>query len=163
MDKPTTKHALLASSQRGFDELMGMIEQLSAKDRVKEWKTLERDKNIRDVIYHLYAWHELMRTWLHILLEGGKPELPKRGYTWDDLDMLNHEIWLDAQKHPLMDALELFENSYQTCLEEVQTLSEEQIFTPYFKALNHPIIGLLDGCMSDHYQWALGLIKSHLS
>jgi hypothetical protein len=34
MDKPTTKHALLASSQRGFDELMGMIEQLSAKDRV---------------------------------------------------------------------------------------------------------------------------------
>lgn len=162
MEKPKTKQALLVLSQQGFDELMTLIDGLTAKERVREWKTQERDKNIRDVIFHLHAWHELMLLWLRILLEGGKPALPKDGYTWDDLDDLNHEFWIEAQKHPFMDALELFEKSYTMCKQEVEKLSDEQIFTPFFNTINHPIIGLLDGCMADHYQWAITQIKTHL-
>lgn len=163
MEKPTTKQALLEMSQQGFNELMTILEDLSAKERIREWKTNERDKNMRDVIYHLHAWHELMLWWVQILLEGGKPELPKRGYTWDDLDELNHEIWLEAQKHPFMDALELFENSHNASMEVIQNLTDEHIFTPYFQAFNHAIIGLLDGCMNDHYQWAIKTVKLHLT
>ena len=161
MKKPTTKQELLDSSKKGFELLMATIDRLPAKERVKEWKTQDRDKNIRDVIYHLHAWHELLIHWLNILHEGGKPALPKGGYTWDDLDELNHELWLEAQKHPLMDTLERFETSYQTCMKACQGLSEDQIFKPYFPMFNHPIIGLLDGCMADHYAWAFSKLKEN--
>lgn len=161
MDKPTTKEELISLSKKGFEQLMAIIDQLPAKERMKEWKVVQRDKNLRDVIYHLYAWHELLLHWMHILLEGGKPALPKEGYTWDNLDELNKDIWLEAQKHPLMDTLELFEISYNNAINIVHQLSDEQIFKPYFEAFNHPIIGLLDGCMNDHYQWALKQLKEN--
>lgn len=159
MEKPTTKQELISLSKKGFEQLMAIIEKLPTKERMKEWKVSQRDKNMRDMIFHLHAWHELLLHWVKILLEGGKPALPKEGYTWDNLDELNHEIWLEAQKHPLMDTLELFEQSYRSCMDIVQNLTDEQMFKPYFEAMNHPIISLLDGCMADHYQWGLKQLK----
>jgi hypothetical protein len=159
MKKPTTKQELLDSSKKGFELLMATIENLPASERVKEWKTKERDKNLNDVIYHLHAWHKLLLHWLSILKEGGKPAIPKEGYTWDDIDVLNHELWLDAQKHTLMDTLELFKITYQACAKEVQSLTEDQIFKSFSPSFNHPIIGLLDGCMAEHYAWAMEILK----
>lgn len=161
MGKPTTKKELISMSKKGFEHLMAIIDQLPAKERIKEWKTNSRDKNLRDMIYHLHAWHELLLHWIKVLKEGGKPALPKEEYSWDNLDELNHEIWLEAQKHPFMDALELFQDSYHSCMNEVKNLTEEQMFKPYFETLNHPIIGLLDGCMADHYEWGLKLLKEN--
>ncbi len=141
--------------------MMKIIENLSAKERVKEWKTQERDKNLRDIIYHLHAWHLLMLSWLNVLTEGGKPIIPKEGYTWDTLDELNEDIWNEAQKHPLMDTLELFEKTHKQSMKEIKKLSDNQMFTPFFQTLNHPIIGLLDGCMNEHYIWALSKLNEH--
>ncbi len=72
MDKPMNKKELLDMSDTRYLNIMTIISELSAKERVKEWKTKERDKNLRDLIYHLYAWHQLLLRWLKILGEGGK-------------------------------------------------------------------------------------------
>lgn len=60
MDKPMNKKELLDMSDTRYLNIMTIISELSAKERVKEWKTKERDKNLRDLIYHLYAWHQLL-------------------------------------------------------------------------------------------------------
>jgi len=159
MGKPTTKEELIQFSQRDYETIMAIIDKLSAKQRLKEWKTSGRDKNLRDILFHLHAWHQMCHKWLEALLEGGRPALPKEGYTWDDIDQLNHEIWLEAQKHPFMDALELFQESHRSCLTWIKHLSDGQIFTTYFPCMRHPINGLIDGCISDHYEWAIDLIK----
>lgn len=161
MDKPMNKKELLDMSDTRYLNIMTIISELSAKERVKEWKTKERDKNLRDLIYHLYAWHQLLLRWLKILGEGGKPALPKEGYTWDDLDALNHEIWLEAQQHPFMDTLERFEMSHQSCMAIIKELPEEAIFKPYYVQFSHPILSLVDGCMADHYHWALTKMNEH--
>lgn len=161
MGKPMTKEELLSFSQKGFEEIKACIDQLSAKERLKEWKTSERDKNIRDVIYHLHAWHILLIKWLDVLLEGGRPELPASGYTWDHIDHLNHDLWLEAQKVTFMDTLERFDDSHNRCMRAIEGLSEDQIFKPSFAQFNRPIIGLIDGCMAEHYLWALTKIKTN--
>ncbi len=160
MLRPKTKDELIKMSQEGFRIIQQMIEELPARERVKTYHTKERDKNLRDILFHLHAWHRLLLKWFQIDAEGGHPVLPELGYTWDHLDELNREFWLEGQQHPFMDALELFENSHHTCMEFIQSLSEEAILTPHaFKFSKNPVMGLLDGCMADHYHWAIEQIK----
>lgn len=161
MAKPVTKKELLDLSKKGYDKIIKMIDKMPPLERAKEWKTKDRDKNVRDVIYHLYAWHQLMLGWMRIFEEGGHPHLPKEGYTWDMLNELNHEIWLEAQMHDFNDTMLLFENSHNEAMYLIESLSQEAIFTPYYKVIKQPVIGLLDGCMAEHYQWAIEQLNKH--
>lgn len=161
MYKPRTKKELLDTSHAQFNALCKIIEHLPAKERIKPWKTKSRDQNLRDLIYHLYAWHKLLINWISILEEGGKPVIPKMGYTWDDLDTLNYDLWLEAKHLPFMEVYECFIESYQACTKIVNTLDDERIFTPYYKMYNHPLISLIDGCMREHYLWAINEIQKH--
>lgn len=162
MLRPRTKDELIQQSHEGFHVIMDMIDQLPVKERVKTYHTKERDKNLRDILFHLYAWHCLLIKWFQIDKEGGHPVLPEVGYSWDNLEELNQEFWLEAQHHPLMDTLELLENSHQKCMNLIESMSEASIITPHhFRFSNSPVMGLLDGCMADHYHWAIDQIRLH--
>lgn len=161
MSKPSTKKELLDTSKASFKALCKIVDNLSARERIKPWKTKSRDQNLRDLLYHLHAWHELMIHWVHIFEEGGKPIIPKDGYTWDELDELNHDFWQEAQQLPFMEVYERLNISYKMCYDSVKSLDEEKIFTAYYPSFQRPIISLLDGCMREHYQWALNEIKKH--
>ncbi len=74
MARPTTKNDLLKASNEIFEKLWKLIDSFSEKEfstafdfsdnpKLKEahW---QRDKNVRDVLIHLYEWHQLLIHWI---------------------------------------------------------------------------------------------------
>ena len=74
MAKPKTKAELIEAATTNYENLLEMIANrteeeksreydFSGDDRKKEahWK---RDRNLRDVLMHLYEWHQLLLNWL---------------------------------------------------------------------------------------------------
>ncbi len=74
MARPTTKIDLLQAGNENFEKLWKLIDTFSEKEfatefdfsdnpKLKEahWK---RDKNVRDVLIHLYEWHQLLINWI---------------------------------------------------------------------------------------------------
>ena len=70
MARPTTKKELLDQATMQFQKLQALIAsmseaqqdrdfcfQLTDKDKETHWK---RDRNLRDVLIHLYEWHQLL-------------------------------------------------------------------------------------------------------
>ena len=70
MPRPKTKDQLLEAADKNYKALMKMIDGLSEKELKtpfdfsgqpsKKEAHWSRDKNVRDVLIHLYEWHQLM-------------------------------------------------------------------------------------------------------
>ena len=67
MPRPATKTDLIAAANERFDKMWALIESMTEdemnmpfefgddpKDKEAHWK---RDKNLRDILVHLYEWH----------------------------------------------------------------------------------------------------------
>ncbi|WP_254259881.1 ClbS/DfsB family four-helix bundle protein [Listeria fleischmannii] len=50
------------------------------------WK---RDKNIRDVLIHLYEWQQLLLKWVEANVEGERKPFLKEGYNWKTYGAMN--------------------------------------------------------------------------
>lgn len=161
MERPATKKELIKSSQTLYLDIMKWVNACPVQLKNKTFKIRKRDKNVRDVIYHLYGWHELMLEWFIIHAEGGRPILPKRGHTWDRLDILNDEIHDAGQVYTLDHTLAIFDESHRKMMALIEGLSDEEITTPgHFNwAGKAPLIHLIDAIMCDHYIWGLKALK----
>lgn len=161
MSRPTNKSELVQLSNELFQNLMDFIFNLSEKARYQTFKTRERDKNIRDILYHLHAWHEMLLKWFLIDEEGGTPILPSPGYTWDDLDALNQTFWEDAQAFTLDHVISLIDVSHQKVILKIESLDDQALHGEgYFKwAGKAPIFRLIDAIMAHHYEWGLTTLK----
>lgn len=70
MPRPKSKDDFLAASKENYEKLMNMIDGLSEKElstpfdfsgeASKKEAHWSRDKNVRDVLIHLYEWHQLL-------------------------------------------------------------------------------------------------------
>ena len=73
MSRPTTKTDLLVAAKDNYAKLTLLISNLTekelntnfdfSKDEKKKEQHWKRDKNLRDVLIHLYKWHNLMLSW----------------------------------------------------------------------------------------------------
>ncbi|MCL2002283.1 ClbS/DfsB family four-helix bundle protein, partial [Candidatus Saccharibacteria bacterium] len=69
MARPKTKSELLDASVAAFDKLIAMVNatpsdatfDLSGAGREAHWS---RDKNTRDILVHIYEWHQLLLNWI---------------------------------------------------------------------------------------------------
>ena len=75
MGRPTTKTDLFTAANTNYEKLNTLISELTkqesetpfdfsqdAKKKEAHWK---RDKNLRDILIHLYEWHQLLLNWVH--------------------------------------------------------------------------------------------------
>ncbi len=70
MPRPHNKEDLLKAAQENYESLMSLIDGLSEKELntpfdfsnqpSKKEAHWSRDKNVRDVLIHLYEWHQLL-------------------------------------------------------------------------------------------------------
>lgn len=121
-----------------------------------------RDENIKDVIYHLVAWH-------HILLNLVKtnPSLPfelKPGYTWKNLEALNYSIQKEAASLSLEAVLSVFAHTHQSIMDWVKDLSKEVLNTRGYYPFTSPsnLGEFIHECMGGHYDWAIQSIEYHM-
>ena len=63
-------------------QLLALIERLPAERLDEEFAGPARDRNVRDVVAHLHAWHILLERWYADGMTGGSPSIPAEGYSW---------------------------------------------------------------------------------
>jgi hypothetical protein len=154
MSKPTTKAQLLAESQREHEALEQFIaaltpEEIRQGDRIGAW-------SVKDTLAHLTAWEQMMLGWYSTGMRGETPVMPAAGYKWNQLVALNQAIYEQHGDQPLAEVLESFRSSYREAIALVESLSDEELFTPGFFAWTRPkaLASFVIPNMCEHYRWA---------
>ncbi|MDE7298290.1 MAG: ClbS/DfsB family four-helix bundle protein, partial [Lachnospiraceae bacterium] len=92
MARPTTKPELLQVAAEKFEELNQFISAMTEKELstpfdfsgtpAKKERHWGRDKNLRDVLIHLYEWHQLVLNWVSANEKGENRPLLPDPYNW---------------------------------------------------------------------------------
>ena len=164
MPKPKNKEELLKASKENYDKLLSLINSLDEVDKKKLFLSNTLNKNIRDVLTHLYHWQIMFMEWYKVGMKGDKPDMPARGYSWKDTPQLNILINKKYQKTPLEDAQSLLSRSHKKIVKIINNHTNKELFEKklYGWTGTTSLGAYLISCTSSHYDWALKLIKRAL-
>lgn len=174
MARATTKTDLITSANGQFDKMWKLIdamdeglqdatfaEEMTAIGKETHWS---RDKNMRDVLIHLYEWHQLLLNWVKFN-QGGerKPFLPEP-YNWKTYLEMNVGFWKKHQNTSLAEAKKMLKESHQEVITIIETFSNDELFAK--GTLDWTGTSTLGSyCVSataSHYDWAMKKIKAHI-
>ena len=174
MARATTKADLVTSANEQFEKMWKLIDTMSDEQQNatfgKEMATAgkeahwSRDKNLRDILVHLYEWHLLLLNWIKVNSSGEhKPFLPEP-YNWKTYPTMNVEFWKKHQHTQLTEAKAKLKESHKDVMSLIETLSNEQLFAKgVFDWTGTSTLGAY--CVSataSHYDWAIKKIKVNI-
>ncbi len=172
MARPRTKEDLISESTKGYDNLFDFINSLTEKELDTEfdfsrlnkseahWK---RDKNLRDVLMHLYEWQQLMLHWVSENEQGRSRQFLMDGYSWANYGDMNTVFFERAQKISLEKAKELLSRSHNEIMTLMQKYDTRQLFDKnVFSWVGGSTLGqYFISTTIAHYEWALKKLKAH--
>lgn len=174
MARPTTKEELLKSSLSSFEKLLKLIDSIPkldlerqfdfSKDLKKKEAHWNRDKNLRDILIHLYEWHCLLLLWVNSNMSGKNVDFLPSPYTWKTYGEMNIKFWEKHQETKLETAKEKLLNSHKDVLELIKSFTDEELFTKKFYSWTGTT-SLGSYCVSassSHYEWAIKKLRAHL-
>lgn len=163
MARPTTKQQLLEQSEENFKKLFALINSLTADEQEKTFLFEDRDKNIRDVLVHLYEWHQLLLNWVESNLAGKKINFLPEPYNWKTYPQMNVEIWKKHQNTSYQESISMLQKSHAEVMRVIDTFTSEQLFTnKFFDWTGTTSVGAYCvSATSSHYDWAMKKIKKH--
>lgn len=161
MPRPKTKKELLKLSRENYKTLIKYIDSLSEEEQHREFPDGTMNRNIRDVLAHLYEWHLMFLEWYEIGMQNEKPDMPAKGYTWRDLPDLNRKIWEEYNDAGLEKIRVLLQKSYAEIQKIIEHHTDNELFEKRrYKWTGSTSLGAyLVSATSSHYDWAYNLIK----
>lgn len=127
MARPRNREDLLKAGQENFEKLCGLVDSMTEKelstpfdfsaDEKKKEAHWKRDKNIRDVLIHLYEWHQLLIHFVDENMAGRETAFLPKPYTWKTYGAMNQFF---------------FDKHQNTSLEDARNTSFLLTFTGYF-------------------------------
>lgn len=173
MGRATTKAELLTSAEAKYQELNELVRTLTEKElgtafdftkmKSKTQAHWGRDKNLRDVLVHLYEWHRLLLDWVRANKEGGnRPFLPAP-YNWKTYGDMNREFWKKHQNTTLEAAKEMLEQSHREVMALAESLTERELFEKgVYPWVGGSVLGsYFVSNTASHYDWAIKKLKAH--
>lgn len=172
MARPTTKNDLIAASNNQYTALLSLLAAIPEKERLRPFSfdiTKEkqahwrRDKTIRDVLIHVYEWHQLVLNWVNRNLAGTAQPFFPTGYNWRNYGELNQVFFEQHQKTSLAEACELLQTTHDQVMRLIETFTDEELFSKQV----YPWVGgttlgsYFVSCTASHYDWAIKKIKKH--
>jgi hypothetical protein len=174
MSRPATKTDLIKAADEQFEKLWKMIDTMSneAQNAAFDLGSVDkkeahwgRDKNLRDVLVHLYEWHQMVKRWHHEgTVKGGMPSVPGDGHTWKTLPDLNRRIWERYQNTPLADSKAMLRESHAMVMDLIRSHTNDELFSKgvYRWTKTTTLGAYFVSCTSSHYDWAVNKIKVHI-
>ena len=172
MPRPKNKEELIIASEEGYKKLKEFIGTMSKAelDTPFDFSALnkkeahwDRDKNLRDVLAHLYEWHKLLLIWTEANLNGkNQPFLPEP-YNWKTYGEMNITFFNKHQSTDLTEISEALEESHKAVMKTADMLTDEQLFAKsFYKWTGTTSLGsYFISVTSSHYDWALKKLKAH--
>ena len=113
---------------------------------------------------HLHHWHLLFFNWYEIGMQGVKPQMPAKGYSWNETPKLN--LWIREQYEdiPWEEASRLLTTSFLQTRKIMENHSNKELFEKQrFHWTGSTSLGsYLVSASSSHYSWAEKLIKKSI-
>ena len=164
MPKPKSKEELILQSQNYFEQLIKLVFSIPPRERMKPFQTQGMNRNIRDVLIHLHAWHLLFLSWYRLGMKGKKAEMPAVGFSWKETPALNQKIWAENQTKDLASSIRNLKSSYTKVQRIIAAHSNEELYTKqkYPWTGSTSLAAYLISNTSSHYQWGIRQIKKGL-
>lgn len=173
MARPTTKEDLIASSNNLYKQLNDFIGSMSeneltqpfdfsadGKKKELHWK---RDKNLRDVLIHLYEWQQLLLNWVNSNTKGKLAPFLPLPYNWRTYSELNIVFYEKHQGTALNEAIMLFEKSHEEVMNLATSFTNDELFSKgrYDWVGGSTLGSYFVSATASHYDWALKKLKAH--
>ncbi|MDR0459361.1 MAG: ClbS/DfsB family four-helix bundle protein [Coriobacteriales bacterium] len=173
MPRPQTKSELIAAADSQWNKMWQLIDSLpdavraasfdfgaGAKLKEAHW---HRDLNLRDVLVHLYEWHQLLLDWVASNTSGNSAPFLPAPYTWKTYADMNVGFWQKHQNTSYNDSLTMLQDSHQKVMVMIAGFTDEELFEKkHFTWTGTSSLGSY--CVSStasHYDWAIKKIKLH--
>lgn len=163
MARPTTQTQLLEQSEANYNKLLELINSMTTEEQEKTFAFEDRDRNIRDVLVHLYEWHQLLIGWVKSNQSGVSTSFLPEPYNWKTYPQMNTELWQEHQDTLYSKSKELIKKSHRDVMLLIKQYSDEELFTKkYFSWTGTTSLGsYCVSATSSHYDWAIKKIKKH--
>lgn len=173
MARPKTKQELILASNEQFEKLWELIETMTIKEQMSAFDFnnistgkeahWERDRNIRDVLIHLYEWHQLLLNWANANIKGVQKSFLPDPYNWKTYGKMNNIFWEKHQNTSYEEAQRLVKESHNEVMQLIETFSNTELFTKkYFSWVGNTHLGsYCISATSSHYDWAIKKIDKH--
>ena len=173
MSRPATKTDLIQAAEEQFDKMWKLVDSMTPEERNADFHFGEnvkmkeahwqRDRNIRDILVHLYEWHQLLLNWEEDNKKGlAMPFIPAP-YNWKTYGQMNVEFWKKHQSTSYVEAREMLLDSHRKVMELIKNYSNEELFEKkHFSWTGTSNLGsYCVSATSSHYDWAMKKMKAH--
>jgi hypothetical protein len=173
MSRVTTKTELVIAANGQFDKLWKLIDSMSdalqnanfgsemaTAGKEAHWS---RDKNVRDVLVHLYEWHQLVLNWVARNEKGAATPFLPTGITWANYQKMNVGFWEKHQNTPYDKSKQMVQDSHAQILALIDTYSEAELFGkfPFGLTAKSSIAEYCRAATASHYDWAIKKLKMY--
>lgn len=163
----------MRAAQDNVEKLSSLIESMTeielntlfdfssdVKKKEAHWK---RDKNLRDILIHLYEWHQLLLNWVSSNMNGDERLFLIPPYNWKTYGDMNVEFWKKHQDTTLEDAEKMYIKSHNDVMKLAETFSDKELFTKnMFPWVGGSTLGsYFVSATASHYDWAMKKLKAH--
>ena len=170
MARPTTKETLAIIAQEKFDKMWSIIDKMSRTQQEAPFSPemasagkethWARDKNLRDVLVHLYEWHQLLLAWVKANTNGEKRDFLPQPYNWRNYPDMNVAFWEKHQATTLPKAKGLLKDSHAEVMKLLDHFSQEELFSKQSFSWTGTTIGAyFISATASHYDWAIKKLK----
>jgi hypothetical protein len=174
MPRPTTKPDLIKAANEQFEKMWELIDSMTDDEQNSTFNFGEstdrkethwaRDNNLRDVLIHLYEWHQLLLSWVKANQSSEAKPFLLEPYNWKTYGDMNVELWKKHQNTPCNKSREMIIESHSKVMKLIDTFSNNELFSKgSFPWTGGSTLGSY--CVSvtaSHYDWAMKKIKLHI-
>ena len=164
MPRPTTKADLIQAANEQFAKLWTLIGEMSDEEKRTDIVPNERDKNVRDVLVHLYEWHCLLLNWIRSNTNRNPAPFLPAPYNWKTYPQMNIVFWEKHQSTSYTDEETMLKKTHKEVMALIETFSNEDLFSKgAFDWTGTTTLGsYCVSATSSHYDWAIKDIKKAL-
>ncbi|MBI5961545.1 MAG: ClbS/DfsB family four-helix bundle protein [Chloroflexi bacterium] len=149
-----TKKDLMAEFQAERQKLAQLLAGLS-EDQMVQPGVCE-GWSVKDILAHVTVWEQMVLGWYRAGRRGENPKTPADDLKWSETPILNQRIYEQYRDTPLAEIRAQYETTHQAMIETVQTMSEEELFTPKFYAWTNTtlLFRYVWSSTGAHFNWA---------
>ena len=120
-----------------------------------------RDKNLRDVLVHLYEWHQLLLAWVKANTNGEKRDFLPQPYNWRNYPDMNVAFWEKHQATTLPKAKGLLKDSHAEVMKLLDHFSQKKLFSKHGFSWTKTttLRAYFISATASHYDWAIKKLK----
>ncbi len=171
--RPKTKDELLEAADQKFAGLWKQIATLSLEEQQgaflfdelflskKKEAHWQRDKDLKDILIHLYEWHQLLLHWIQNNQKGKEVSFLPEPFNWRTYGEMNVGFVNKHRSTHLDEAKSLLCESHEQVMALIAELTNEELFEKnYFDWAGNMTLGsYFVSSTSSHYDWAIKKIK----